>query len=260
MIENGPALDVDVSLKRVSLSFPRRGEQEDLAVLEGIDFEVKRGQLYCLVGPSGCGKTTLLRVVIGDLSPTEGSLFVRLERASQGFAYIPQAGSLLPWRTLFQNAALGAELRGRMAIGDLRGIQDLVNSYGLSGFEERLPHELSGGMRQRVSVIRALGSRPAIMLCDEPFSSVDFPTRLRLNTIFKEMCKLRGISTLFVTHNIEEAIFLGDKVAVLSQRPAKIAKVYEPRLTIHPEDAVKCRQSPEFELLFEQIWRDLEGV
>jgi NitT/TauT family transport system ATP-binding protein len=177
-----------------------------------------------------------------------------------GIAYVPQEPSLLPWRTSLQNACLGLELKGALNQDRVQSVRDSLEEYGLRGFEQSLPGELSGGMRQRISVIRALESNPQLMLCDEPFSAIDFVTRLDLNTRFKRMCRVNAITTIFVTHNIEEAIFLADEVAVMSGRPGRIVSSYRPRLSVAPDDAVKSRSSPEFAKYFLRIWNDLKGL
>ncbi|WP_321471512.1 ATP-binding cassette domain-containing protein [uncultured Paludibaculum sp.] len=230
---------------------------ESLTAIDSVSFTLARGRFLSIVGPSGCGKTTLLRMLAGLMEPTTGSVQLAPERVKAGVAYIPQSSMLLPWRTLLQNVALGLELKGPLSSSRVEKIVAEIHRYGLGGFENSLPNELSGGMAQRAAVVRALESRPHILFCDEPFSSIDFVTRLSLNTRFKYMCRVQTITTVFVTHNIEEAIFLGDEVAVMSGRPSRIVARYEPHLSIGSEDAVECRKSPEFSDLFVRIWRDL---
>ena len=231
-----------------------------LVALESISFKVLRGSFLSIVGPSGCGKTTLLRILADLIKPTSGHVFLDPERKKKGMAYVPQAPMLLPWRTLFQNAALGMELKKSLAPARLERLESKIHAFGLNGFETALPATLSGGMLQRVALIRALESDPEILFCDEPFSAMDFVARLRLNTDFKSMCRVQGITMILVTHNIEEAIFLGDEVLVLSGRPGRLVAKYSPKLSIDGHDAVKCRSSPEFRRLFQQIWNDLESV
>jgi len=233
---------------------------DQLIALEDVSFSVERGKLFCIVGPSGCGKTTLLRILAGLNEPTDGKFWLDPERVALGIAYIQQSPQLLPWRTLLQNAALGAELKKAISPTSIGRIQHEISEYGLEGFENSMPSELSGGMKQRADIIRALESRPNILLCDEPFSAIDFVTRLSLNTKFKKMCRIHGITTVFVTHNIEESIFLADEIAVMSGRPGRIVAGYTPKLSKHSEDAVRCRESPEFSDLFLRIWEDLRDA
>lgn len=248
--------EVDISVSDVAKDFSSRNGTP-LTVIQDITLEVRHGELVVIVGPSGCGKTTLLRVIQGLLQPSRGDIWINPDRRREGAAYVQQSAVLLPWRTLFQNVALGLEVRERIDSPRQRFLHEEIVSFGLEGFEDSLAAELSGGMRQRAALIRALASRPKLLFCDEPFSAIDFVTRLRLNTRFKFMCRVQGITTIFVTHNIEEAIFLGDRVLVMSGRPGRVVAEYEPDLSIGSEDAVECRKSPEFSDLFSRIWEDL---
>ena len=233
-------------------------DDDSVEALRNVRLEVARGKTCCVVGPSGCGKTTLLRILLGMEKPTTGEVSVSEAERNRGIAYVQQAPTLLPWRTVLQNASLGLEIRGRLSGPGIEHIAEELVRYGLSGFEHRLADELSGGMKQRVELIRALESRPGLLFCDEPFSAIDFVTRLSLNSRFKKLCKLYAVTTVFVTHNIEEAMFLGDVVVVLSGRPGQVISTYRPSFSIGSEDAVACRESPEFASLFKKIWGDLE--
>ena len=248
---------LDVDVRNLTKVFQRGSES--LIAVQDVSFSVPRGGFLSIVGPSGCGKTTLLRMVAGLLERTSGEVFLDPEREKEGVAFIPQASVLLPWRTLLQNVTLGMELKGSLSITGIERVRSEIEKYGLGGFEDSLPSELSGGMAQRVAVIRALESRPRILFCDEPFSAIDFVTRLELNTRFKFMCRVQAITTVFVTHNIEEAIFLGDEVVVMSNRPARTVVTYTPHLSVGSENAVECRKSPEFATLFQKIWKDLRN-
>lgn len=252
---NLPA-DVDLACHSVSKAFGRGSSITK--VIEDLSFSVRRGETYCLLGPSGCGKTTLLRILLGLEAADSGEVAINKERRSTGMAYVQQRPALLPWRTVLQNAILGVEIRRSLNETTEGRIRREIERYGLAGLENRLAGGLSGGEAQRVELVRALGSRPAILLCDEPFSAIDFVTRLSLSTRFKQMCKEFMVTTVFVTHNIEEAIYLGDRVGVLSRGPARLLAEYNPQLSIGGEDAVKCRESPEFIEYFEKIWGDLK--
>jgi NitT/TauT family transport system ATP-binding protein len=250
------------------------GEQDDIVVkdlekvfttkahstvaLRNVSFSVKRSQIFCIVGPSGCGKSTLLKILLGLLDINSGSVFVNEERKRKT-AYVQQHPLLLPWRTLLQNCILGAEIREPIDKTVIGRIRHQINEFGLKGFEDKLPSELSGGMKQRVNIISALESDPDLLFCDEPFSAIDFVTRLDLNTKFKTLCGIGKRTTIFVTHNIEEAIFLGDVVAVMSGRPGKIINTYYPNLGEYKFDAINCRETAEFHFLFKAIWSDLKS-
>jgi len=249
--------EVTISLRDVHKTFEKRGGGLS-HTLSGVSFDVLRGDLFCIVGPSGCGKSSLLRLILGILNPDQGEIYVDPKRRADGIAYVQQEAQLLPWRTLLQNASLGAETRGDFDDDDVFRIRSSIEEYGLGKLESEYPRTLSGGEKQRVEIIRALDSNPCILLCDEPFSAIDFVSRLRISTLFKKMCKIRKITTLFVTHNIEEAIFLGDQIAVMSKKPSKILSTLRPEKDSSFDDAVKCRGTREFQSLFERIWEDLK--
>jgi NitT/TauT family transport system ATP-binding protein len=151
-------------------------------------------------------------------------------------------------------------MRGGLNKGKCGRILDSFKEYKLNGFEESFPTELSGGMQQRVAILRALNSEPDLLFCDEPFSAIDFVTRLYLNKLFKCMCGDLECTTIFITHNIEEAIFLADRIIVLSNRPCEIIDDFVPHLSLNSTDAVKCRESPEFSQHFNRIWKKLEPL
>ncbi|CCI23968.1 ABC transporter ATP-binding protein [Microcystis aeruginosa] len=248
---------IDIKVKNLSVKFQKNSKS--FFALDGVDFEVKRGEFFCIVGPSGCGKSTLLKTLLGFLQPTTGEVDISEERKKAGMVYLPQSPSLLPWRTLLQNAALGLEIKGKLNKDRQDTLKFDISKFGLGDFEKHLSTEISGGMKQKVELIRALASKPQLLFCDEPFASIDFVNRFELNTEFKYRCSIAGTTTVFVTHNIEEAIFLGNKIAVMSQRPGQIMKIYEPKLSKNAHDAIKCRESPEFEDLFQKIWENLKG-
>jgi NitT/TauT family transport system ATP-binding protein len=231
-----------------------------LEVLSDISFEVPVRGFTCIVGPSGCGKTTLLRMLLGLELPSSGSITIDEEQRIGGIAYIPQKSLLLPWRTALQNVSLGLEAKSdsKVTPASLDYLLPLMGRYGLRGFENAYPHELSGGMEQRVSILRAFARRPRVLICDEPFSSVDFVTRLKLNSEFRDLCVSTGATVVFVTHNIEEALFFADDLLVLSCRPSRIVRRYAPQFSIGSQDPVEVRKDPEFGRLFSQIWDDLE--
>jgi NitT/TauT family transport system ATP-binding protein len=199
-----------------------------------------------------------LKILAKLLVPTKGEVWIDPSQLKGGIAYVPQSPLLFPWRTLLQNASLGLELKGQLNSAGLERIKSMIEKYGLRGFEQSVPTELSGGMAQRVALIRALESKPRILFCDEPFSAIDFVTRLSLTTHFKFLCSVDKITTVLVTHNIEEAIFLGNKVIVMSGRPGRIIATHHPKLSVGSEDAVECRRAPEFGQLFVQIWKELK--
>jgi NitT/TauT family transport system ATP-binding protein len=246
----------DIKVEGVSKQFGK------LPVLSDISFTVAPRAFTCIVGPSGCGKTTLLRLLLGLESPTFGKVHIDDEARAQGIGYIPQKPLLLPWRTALQNISLGLEVKpgSNVKRANVDYLLSLMSRYGLHGFENAFPRELSGGMEQRVSILRAFARNPRILICDEPFSAVDFVTRLKLNSEFRDLCASANTTVVFVTHNIEEALFFADELLVLSGRPGQIVKRYEPHFTIGSHDPVEVRKDPEFSRLFAQVWSDLEST
>jgi len=228
-----------------------------LHVIDGLSLTFEKGKLYALVGPSGCGKSTLLSILAGADKYRSASVKWHEPNRPLLTAFIEQDIALLPWRSAFQNACLGAELRGKLTPTVVQRIRDDFDHFELRGFEDHYPEQLSGGMQQRIAIIRALQSKPQILFCDEPFSAIDFVTRLRLNTDFKKRCRLARQTTVFVTHNIEEAIYLADVIYVLSRRPCRLVKAITPQ--IDPTlNAVQFRQSAKFGEHFDEIWNLLQ--
>jgi NitT/TauT family transport system ATP-binding protein len=202
-------------------------------VLDGIDLEVARGEFVALVGPSGCGKTTLLNILAGLVPGWEGDvdcvgLPVAGPRRDIGVVF--QESTLLPWRTILDNVMLPVELAGADQTAGRKRARELMATVGLSGFENRLPRELSGGMRQRAGICRALVRDPDLLLMDEPFGALDAMTRELLNVELQRIWLGTGKTVVFVTHSIPEAVFLADRVVVMSARPGRIAEVVEVRI------------------------------
>jgi NitT/TauT family transport system ATP-binding protein len=248
--------EIDILCDRVSHTFDTASAP--LSVLRDLSFEVRRGESLVIIGPSGCGKTTLLRLLLGLEQPSSGRIERNTRRVDEGIAFIPQSAQMLPWRTALQNAALGLELRGELNRAAVDGVLAEFDRFNLRGFEAHSWHHLSGGMRQKVTLISALARRPSILFCDEPFSAIDFVSRLGLLTEFKSRCTGLGLTLIMVTHNLEEAIFLADRIIVLSRGPAEILEIFPVTLGEEGVDAVKCRNGDHFKDLFHRIWKRLE--
>ena len=198
--------------------------------LSGIDLRVAPAEFLSIVGPSGCGKSTLLRLVAGLLRPTAGRIVVDgtpVERPHPEVGFVFQQPALLPWRSVVRNIALQFEMRGRDPAPHRPRIDELIRLAGLEGFERSLPHELSGGMQQRVSLCRALVHEPTLLLMDEPFGALDAMTRETLSLELQRVWMQQRKTVLFVTHSIAEAIFLGDRVVVMTPRPGQVARVVD---------------------------------
>jgi NitT/TauT family transport system ATP-binding protein len=238
-----------IQVSRVSRSFPsRRGAVE---ALRGVDLDVRDGEFIALVGRSGCGKSTLLRLIAGLVPVSAGRISIGgtpVTRPRQDVALTFQTPALLPWRTVADNVLLPVEMFGwgKREYRD-RALR-LLDTVGLAGFEKRLPHELSGGMQQRVALCRSLIQQPRVMLMDEPFSALDALTREELAIELQRIHMEHGATTVFVTHSIAEAVLLADRVAVMTPRPGRILRVVDvdiprPRSlgrTSHLEDVARC--------------------
>jgi NitT/TauT family transport system ATP-binding protein len=230
-----------------------------LEALRNINLEVERGGFVSVVGPSGCGKTTFLRIVAGLELATSGELLidgraVRAPGGDRGFVF--QADSLLPWRTVLANARIGPEVAGNSNQQERQRTLALLKLVGLEGFEDYYPRQLSGGMRQRVNLARALAIDPEILLMDEPFSSLDAQTREIMQTELLRICEQGRKTVLFVTHQIDEAVFLSDRVLVFARRPGRLQESVEIKLP-RPRDLM-IKRTPEFVAYVDHIWRMIE--
>ncbi|WP_371782740.1 ABC transporter ATP-binding protein [Streptosporangium subroseum] len=217
-----------IRLAGVSRTFT--GRSGTVEALRGIDLDVAEGEFVAVVGRSGCGKSTLLRLVAGLLPVTEGEITVageRITKARRDIAMLFQRPALLPWRSVLDNVLLPVEIFGWRRAAYSARAQELLDMVGLGGFEKRLPHELSGGMQQRVSLCRSLIGDPRVMLMDEPFSALDALTREELSVELQRVHMESSATIVFVTHSIDEAVLLADRVVVLSPRPGRIRKVVD---------------------------------
>jgi NitT/TauT family transport system ATP-binding protein len=231
----------------------------ELEVLRAIDVNIAQGEFVSLVGPSGCGKTTFLRIVSGLEKATAGE--VRLDGravtgagADRGFVF--QNDNLLPWRTVLSNALLGPEIAGRLGPEERQRTLDLLKLVGLGGFENYYPRQLSGGMRQRVNLARALAIDPSILLMDEPFSALDAQTREIMQTELTRIWEQGRKTVLFVTHQIDEAVFLSDRVLVFGRRPGRIREMV--KIDLPRPRALPIKRTPEFIAYVDHIWRLIE--
>lgn len=215
----GSSLTVD----RVTQVFEKDGEP--LVAVKDVSLKVRKGEFLTLVGPSGCGKSTLLKIIAGLMAPTSGSVFLgasQVVEPREEIGLMFQTSTLFPWRNVIRNIALPLEITGAMDPDGEQRIADVIELVRLQGFENHYPRELSGGMQQRVALCRLLVSRPDLMLLDEPFGALDEFTREHLNTELARIAEHENKTTVFVTHNIREAVFLSDRVAVMGTKPGRI--------------------------------------
>jgi NitT/TauT family transport system ATP-binding protein len=216
---------VAVEFRDVSVRFSAKKKRGVLALRE-VSLEVDHGEFVSIVGPSGCGKSTLLKLAAGLLPPTAGSVTLRRQRVTgprSDIGYVFQRAALLEWRSARRNILLQAEMRGMDSARAARRADELIEMTGLTGFADALPHELSGGMQQRVALCRALLHNPSVLLMDEPFGALDALTREQMNVELHRVWRETGTTVLLVTHSIAEAVFLSNRVAVMTARPGTVA-------------------------------------
>lgn len=237
----------------------REGETH---ALRGVTLAVLDGEFCSIVGPSGCGKSTLLSLISGLIPPTEGRVLLDgtpIRGTSRHVGFLLQKDYLFEWRTVLKNVELGLEIMGKGTAEARRRAHQLLEAYGIGGFEHAYPYQLSGGMRQRVALIRTLATDPDVLLLDEPFSSVDYQTKLILEREIHAIIKANRKTALLVTHDIEEAVSMSDRVFVMSGRPASVKTIYEVALSVAGERTpLSSRNAPEFRKYCNSIWEDLE--
>lgn len=232
----------------------------ETVALQDITFSMERGEFYSLVGPSGCGKSTLLSIVAGTLRPTAGRVVVAGEPVtgpSPHIGYMLQQDNLLEWRTVRQNVLFGLELRRALTPENRERAEHLLETYGLSEFADSRPSQLSGGMRQRVALIRTLAVNPDILLLDEAFSALDYQTRMEVTEDVYRIIRRERVTTLMVTHDIPESICMGDRVLILSPRPATVRQTLPIHFDLPVRSPARCRGLPAFASYFDYVWKEL---
>jgi NitT/TauT family transport system ATP-binding protein len=245
-----------LEIKNLRKSFPKK--KEEMLAIADFDLDVEEGEFVCILGPSGCGKTTILRIIAGLESQTRGKILLNGKEISgpgsdRGMVF--QEFALFPWRTVRRNIEFGLELKGIPPEERRERTQKFIELVGLNGFEDYHPYQLSGGMKQRVGIARALANEPAILLMDEPFGALDAQTR---NLMQKELLRIWSETkktVIFITHSVDEALFLADRIVVMTARPSSIGQIYEIKWP-RPRD----RASPEFAALRKQILAQLESM
>lgn len=243
-------MDDILVLENVSKFF--HTELGTLEVLSNINFKIQKGEIVSIVGPSGSGKSTILNIISGLLEPSSGSVVTSGE-----IGYMFQRDHLLEWRTILDNVKLGLEIRREQTAEKMSEINNMLDKYGLKEFINNYPHELSGGMRQRIALIRTLAIKPSLLLLDEPFSALDYQTRLMVSDDVYQIIKDTNTSTILVTHDISEAIAMSDKIIVLTKRPAKVLSIHKIEISKDERTPLKTRTSTEFRKYFDMIWNEL---
>ena len=256
VLDSGPdAVDNAVSVRGVYKNYG------DVEALRDLSLDFPRGQLTSLLGPSGCGKTTLLKIIAGLLPATRGEVIVNgrtVTGPGPDRAFVFQDFALLPWASVMRNVAFGLELRGVGKAEREETAARYIAEVGLSGFENSYPHELSGGMRQRVGLARALSVDAQVLLMDEPFSAVDEQTRRKFQEDLLKLVSGEDKTFIFVTHSIEEAVYVSDQVAILLPRPSRVSEIIRPE-GIRNKDADSIRRDPEYLDIVDRIWSSLRS-
>jgi NitT/TauT family transport system ATP-binding protein len=248
---------VQLALRNIRKSFA--GKSGAVDVLGGLSFDIHERDFVSIIGPSGCGKTTVFNVVAGLLEADSGEIIYRGEAVDSlrgKVGYMMQRDLLLPWRTVLQNVLIGPEL-SKMPMAEAREMaMEYLNTYGLSGFENAYPRMLSGGMRQRVALIRTLINDPDIILLDEPFSALDYQTRLYLEGVLIEAVETFHKTVVLVTHDIDEAVALSKRVVVLGGRPSQVKRIYD--IEIEARSPIEARRDPNFSGYFHALCGELD--
>ena len=249
-----------LEVKNVSKKY--QSKKEEILALENINLGIKKGEFVSIIGPSGCGKSTLLSIIAGLEEKTTGEIYIedeKIEGISQKVGYMLQRDCLLEWRSILSNTMFGLEIKGKINKESKEYVEDLLKKYNLYEFKDKYPSELSGGMRQRVALIRTLAVKPKILLLDEAFSALDYQTRIMVTKDIYEILRKENITAIIVTHDISEAISMSDRVFVLSKRPGTIKDVHKIDFEIENRDPINCRESPKFSKYFNILWKELRA-
>lgn len=272
-------------LKNIHFSY--HSKTGEIKALENVSFSVDKGEFLAIVGPSGCGKSTLLNIISGLILPEAGTVNFSSKKNNDGtnndgtnndgtnnnktnndetnnskkekntIGYMLQHDHLFEWRTIYENVTLGLEIQNQMTKENIGRVLEMLENYGLNAFKDKKPNELSGGMKQRAALIRTLALNPDILLLDEPFSALDYQTRLMVSSDIGKIIKSSNKTAILVTHNLSEAISMADRVLIFSKRPSTIKKEYRIHLTLPDESPLAYRNAPEFQTYFNQIWEAL---
>lgn len=247
-----------VELKNVDLNY--HTEAGEIIALKDVNLTIKDEEFVSIVGQSGCGKSTLLSLISGLLKPTAGLVAIdgeRVQGPSKKVGYMLQQDYLFEWRTILDNALLGLEIRKEKTPEAVNEVKDMLKAYGLGGFEHYYPPQLSGGMRQRVALIRTLAAKPDVLLLDEPFSALDYQNRLSVGEEVVKILRERKKTVIMVTHDIPEAISMANRVVVMTPRPGQIQSIHPIKMCDEGLTPLQTREVPQFREYFGAIWKEL---
>lgn len=237
-----------------------QNKEGEILALKNVNFRVKKGEFVSIIGPSGCGKSTLLSIIAGLEEKTTGEIYIEGEKVngiSSKIGYMLQRDCLLEWRNILSNTMFGLEVKGKNDNVNKEYVLELLKKYNLYEFKDKYPSELSGGMRQRVALIRTLVVKPKILLLDEAFSALDYQTRIMVTNDIYYILRKEKITAIIVTHDISEAISMSDRVLVLSKRPGTIKDIHKINFGIENRTPINCRESPKFSQYFNTLWKEL---
>ena len=249
---------VFLSLRNLSHTYhTKNGETK---ALTDINFDLFSGEFAAIVGPSGCGKSTLLDLVAGFIPVQTGNILYPSSTSPPAVGYMLQKDHLLEYRTIYKNIILGLEIQHQLTEENLSYVRSLMEQYDIADFADAHPHELSGGMRQRAALIRTLAGHPSFLLLDEPFSALDYQTRLNVSSDIVNIIREQKVTALLVTHDLSEAISIADRILILGKRPGSIRSIvtidFETEHRLSPQ---KARLHPKFQKYFDQIWKELKS-
>ena len=250
-------MSVFLSVENINLTY-QTPEGETQAVKD-VSFTVREGEFISIAGPSGCGKSSLLSCIAGVTLPTKGRIMLegrRIKGISNDVGYMLQSDNLMPWRNIYKNAVLGLEIQKKLTDENISYVQELLKKYGLWEFRNSYPASLSGGMRQRVALIRTLAVRPRLLLLDEAFSALDYQTRVNVSRDVYNILRNEKQTMIMVTHDIPEAVSMSDRVIVLSQRPAVIAKIVDIPFGTQ-RDTVAVRNTRQYRDCYDIVWKEM---
>lgn len=248
-------------LKLENIKMTYQAENGEITALNDISFKVKNGEFISIVGPSGCGKSTLLSIIAGIVKQTSGTVYLAgkpINGISPEVGYMLQQDNLLDWRSIRKNVLIGLEIRKMLTDENIEYANRLLKTYGLAEFADKYPSQLSGGMRQRVALIRTLATRPRLLLLDEAFSALDFQTRLAVTDDVYGILKNEGKTAVMVTHDISESISMSDRIIVLTKRPADIKEIHQINFGESHSSPMRRRSAPSFSEYFNTIWKELD--
>lgn len=247
-----------LEIKNISKKY--QNKEGEILALQDINLRVNKGEFVSIIGPSGCGKSTLLSIIAGLEEKNGGEIYIEGEKVtgiSPKIGYMLQRDCLLEWRSILSNTMFGLEIKGKKDKEAKAYVEELLKKYDLYDFKDKYPSELSGGMRQRVALIRTLAVKPKILLLDEAFSALDYQTRIMVTNDIFHILRREGITALVVTHDISEAISMSDRVVVFNARPGTVKDIHKIEFEMENRDPINCRENPKFSQYFNTLWKEL---